>query len=196
MQYLGGKHRQGRRIGAFVNEYRGLGQTYWEPFVGAMGVLRWIRPGIGPVFASDVCGPLIELLRAVQAGWVPPIEDVDEQTYLQARTGEFDGKLTAFYGFGCSYGGKWFGGLARDKAGNAGRGGKARHFAARASQSLVDRMAAAPPEVSFARANYLQGFPALPTGHPAFVYCDPPYATRTQFYWAKKSGFDTDVKRE
>ena len=121
MQYMGGKHRQGKHIGAFVNRWRKPGQVYWEPFVGTMGALCHIESGVGPVYASDFCGPLVALLCAVQGGWIPPAEEITEEQYRWYKGGNGEPRMRAFVGFGCSYGGKWFGGLARDKAGTAGR---------------------------------------------------------------------------
>ena len=182
MQYMGGKHRQGPRIGEFVDRYRRPGQTYWEPFVGAAGSLCRVADGRGPVYASDICAPLVRLLQDVQRGWIPPEDEIDEETYARGKAGLLDARMTAFVGFGCSYGGKWYGGLARDRKGD-------RVFAGEASRLLVRRMATVPSSTAFFCSDYRLRL--SPSHDPLFLYCDPPYSTRTRGHWAKQSGFSS-----
>lgn len=42
MNYMGGKHRQGKNIAKFINDISTESTTYVEPFCGALGVARWV----------------------------------------------------------------------------------------------------------------------------------------------------------
>ena len=54
------------------------------------------------------------MLNAVKHGYDLP-ESVSEQEYKYIREHKDDDPaLAGFVGFGCSFGGKWFGGYARD----------------------------------------------------------------------------------
>lgn len=139
MRYMGGKSRLAGPIAAYINAVRQPGQSYWEPFVGAGWVLARVR-GSGPVYASDNNPYLIELWRALQRGWVPP-ERVTEAEHRKAREGYMTMALTAFIGFGCSFGGTWFGGYARDRQG--------RNYARQSSASLQRKLAAIAPDAHF-----------------------------------------------
>lgn len=60
---------------------------------------------------------LIELLNGVKNGYELP-DYISEEQYKYIREHKDKDKiLTGFVGFGCSFGGKWFGGYARNKTG-------------------------------------------------------------------------------
>src|SRR4051812_38864161 len=113
MQYLGGKHRIAKDIGGIVNRIRG-DRPYWEPFCGALNVTAVL--GANGV-ASDRHAGLINLYRELQQdrSLLDQLEalTVDERLYQEAKTWPDDDALKAFIGFGTSFGGKWFGGWAR-----------------------------------------------------------------------------------
>ena len=55
--------------------------------------------------------------QGLQSGWTPPdVITKEEYKYIREHKDE-NPALTGFVGFGCSFGGKWFGGLARNKRG-------------------------------------------------------------------------------
>ena len=124
MQYNGGKAAVAKDIAKIISECA-YGETYWEPFVGAGNVI--CRPELAHLtrFGSDADTHIIQLLNAVKAGWLPPTE-VSEVDYVKAKL-EGPSALRAFVGYGCSFGGKFFGGYARS-------GG--RNYAANAANSL------------------------------------------------------------
>src|SRR3990167_10829930 len=110
MRYMGGKSRVCKPIAAYINGVVG-DRPYWEPFVGGGWVLQHVKARLR--FASDLHGPLIRMWQALQSGWVPP-SNVSEEEYRRLKADEAaDPALRAFVGFGCSFGGKWFGGYAR-----------------------------------------------------------------------------------
>lgn len=158
MQYLGGKWALRREIATVVNSH---GRPVIEPFCGGLSVTTCVTQR--PLCAFDACEPLITLYRAMQEGWTPPGE-LSEQRYaeLNAKRDPAD-PLTAFAGFGCSWGGKWFGGYARNACG--------RNYAAEARDLLVRKFKTL-GGVRFGHADYREVDP--PAGWT--VYCDPPYA--------------------
>lgn len=108
MQYMGGKTRIAKQIAAVIDQYREPGQLVWDAFCGGLSVSVALSKK-GPVLASDACAPLINLYKAVQDGWDPPTE-VSKETYMAAKLLPDTDPMKAFCGFGCSFGGKWFGG--------------------------------------------------------------------------------------
>ncbi|MCZ2076553.1 MAG: DNA adenine methylase [Bryobacterales bacterium] len=165
VRYLGGKSRLGKKIAAILNPMLEGGAPYYEPFCGACNVAMHIRAGRR--YLSDAHPQLIAMWKAVQNGWVPP-DTVTEADYAAAKRGELPPELTAFIGFGCSFGGKWFGGYAR--------GGEGRSYASNAKNSIA-RRAAALRSAEFRCEDYSRLVP--PQG--SVVYCDPPYASTTGY---------------
>jgi len=74
--------------------------------------------------------------------------------------------MTAFVGIGCSFGGKWFGGMARSGT---------RNYAANAKNSLLQKVPGV-LGVEFIHGEFHQHAPK-----GALVYCDPPYADTTSY---------------
>ena len=175
MRYFGGKSRVGRRIANVVNKVRSVENVslVWEPFCGACGVTQWIDAPV--IWASDACGPLIAMWRAVAAGWEPPI-DVDEALYQKAARGEVAPELQAFIGFGCSFGGKWFGGFARGQQ-HPSRANTRRNYAENARNGVLRKFRRMEGRVRFHHADF---FCVQPPGR-LLIYCDPPFAGTTAF---------------
>lgn len=177
MQYLGGKSRLGKQIAYVINSIRKPGQPYWEPFCGSCWVTIHVRGA--PRYCSDGCYELIEMWKALQRGWRPP-RVVSEKMYYAAKGGEFDPATRAFIGFGCSFGGKWFAGYARDHVCKSRENGYGQETAS-ALQWKIGRL----ERVGFFCADYKDAYhPAL----EALVYCDPPYGS-TEGYKAVKFPF-------
>lgn len=174
MRYLGGKHRFSRVIASILNQYVEGTIAYIEPFCGACNVALHVSHPVR--LLADIHPALITMWKAIQDGWEPPSEvSLDLYTkYKQAQ--DPTDPLTAFIGFGCSFGGKWFGGYARyDKTGNDASGtakslAKKRELLAGARFRCMD----------FASLE-VQG---------ALIYCDPPYKGTTGY--AGTPDFDHD----
>lgn len=168
MRYQGGKSPESRFIGPFLNRIRKPKQPYWEPFVGAGSVLARIT-GEGNHFASDLHPQLIKMWQALQTGWKPPYT-VSEELYAFAKQGHLDPATTAFIGFGCSWGAKWFGGYARHN-------GRGDDFARGSYNSLMQKLRTIPPNTAFFCCDYRKWlYP-----EPMLIYCDPPYKGRIGF---------------
>ena len=173
MRYNGGKHSCAKEIASLMGRYPS-GSTYWEPFVGAANVIT--RPELEKYrrFGSDLDPNITLLLNAVRDGWVPP-EKVNEIEYAGAL-GQPPSALRAFIGYGCSFGGKFFGGFARSGE---------RNYAANAKNSLAKQAPLLAP-VRLVCA----GYDSEPFGRPDIIYCDPPYAGATRC--GSSAGFDSD----
>ena len=170
MRYMGGKSRTAKQIAGFINSIRKPGQTYWEPFVGAGWILERIK-GEGENYASDANEHLIAMWKALQDGWVPP-GHVSEEEYLGIKNnmGNYPPELVAFVGFGCSFGGKWFGGYAR---------GEGRNWAREARDSLLRKMRGiSTTKCNFACSNFIE---SDPPDDNCLIYCDPPYEGKTGY---------------
>lgn len=172
MQYMGGKTRIAKQIAAEIDKVRKPGQLVWDAFCGGLSVSVTLSKN-GPVLASDACLPLISLYKAVQDGWDPPTE-VSKETYDKAINLFDTDPMKAFCGFGCSFGGKWFGGYATDKNGTRNRDGKPSNYALSARKSLIKTKVTA----IFKCIDFLETIPE-PTN--SIIYCDPPYADTTGY---------------
>ena len=166
MRYLGGKARIAQDVAGYLNLVREPDQPYWEPFVGGGWILARINDT--PNFASDKHPALIAMWQALSDGWLPP-SNITPEDYERARNLPDHDPLKAFVGFGCSWGGKWFGGMARGKTG--------RNYAANAAGSLKRKIASM-PATEFFVADFLTAEPPRPH---MLIYCDPPYADTTGY---------------
>lgn len=173
MQYLGGKSRLAPRIAAVLERARG-GRTFVEPFCGALNITAAMEPA-GPRVASDLNPYLYALYTAVRAGWEPP-SVVTEAEYIALRDGPRTvDALTAFVGYACAFGGKWFSGFARHK--------EKRLYSDTGRRAVLKKMARC-REVTFALCSYDR----LAVDRSHLVYCDPPYANTTGYAAVSKSG--------
>jgi len=169
MRYLGGKQRLASKFAHIIGE----GELLIEPFVGGGGSLKALAPNFGEVRASDIHEDLILMWQALQNGWVPP-DSVSEEEYKSIKNCP-PSALRGFIGFGCSWGGKWFGGYARYKDTN---------FAKQSKNSLLKTLPNI-RNVSFSLTPYHLAVP--PRG--SVVYADPPYKGTTGY---AEGGFDHD----
>ncbi len=175
MQYLGGKGKIAKQLAAFIAPAIRKRGVYVEPFVGGASVVSQIECPIRLV--SDANPALITMWKAACSGWRPPtvVTEVDYNR-VKAIQDPCD-PLTAFVGFGCSFGGKWFAGYARNKMGN--------NYAAQAAASIQKKVEKL-KGVRWATGNYLDM--DYPTN--CVIYCDPPYANTTSYSATKVFNHD------
>lgn len=176
MRYLGGKARVGKKITAIINSIPASG--YWEPFVGGGWVIKDVKTR--PAYATDINNYLISLWQSIQRGWLPPGE-ITENMYLEIKNNKenYPKELVAFVGFGCSFGGKWFGGYCRD--------GTGRNYAANAKNSLLSKMRTL-GNVNFDEKDFCTSSENMKGW---VIYCDPPYQNTTRYDF--RSDFRHDV---
>jgi DNA adenine methylase len=166
MRYMGSKNRIAKHILPLMLSERKDEQWWVEPFVGGANMIDKVN---GKRIGNDNHKYLIALLCALQDGWVPPTEisEVDYRAIKDNPDGYPD-CLVGFTGFLCSFGGKWWGGYARDAKGN--------NYAARGSRVLV-RQAENLNGVKFRHGSYLD----LSIPDKSLIYCDPPYEGTTKY---------------
>jgi DNA adenine methylase len=182
VQYLGGKSRLSRWLAAAINPCRRGERVVWDAFCGGLSMSAELCKR-GPVITSDANLALISLYRAVAAGWDPPAM-VTEDEYKRGRVLPDTDPMKAFLGFGCSFGGKWFGGYARSKDPKDGR--SKRGYASQARNGLLEDVGALVAAGGvIVHCNFLEIDPADPEvaddARDLVLYLDPPYAGTTGY---------------
>lgn len=165
VKYLGGKAKLSKYIVQEINQRRLPGQYYVEPFVGAGHVFEKVD---NPRFGFDIDPYIIAYLASVRDGWLPD-PHLDEETYyrVKANPEEYHPAFVAHVKYGCSWGGKPWGGFARS---NTGR--DYANEAYRAAQKQHAKLQGA-----YLRAvNYENIEP-----ENCIIYCDPPYNGTTGY---------------
>lgn len=161
MRYVGGKAKIARRIESVIGS--DLSRPYYEPFVGGGSVFQLLAPRHAEAYASDLHEDLVAMWNGLLFdGWEPPT-DISEARYRELKSSP-PSPDRGFAGFGCSFGGKWFGGYARSGA---------RNYASNMRNGLLKfRTAMYGARVNrFAHRDYREW--DIPPG--AVVYLDPPY---------------------
>jgi DNA adenine methylase len=167
MRYLGGKYRLRSKIGRVINSYPQ--ENYWEPFVGSAWVTTKVNKN--KMFCSDINEYLIEMWNALLKGWIPPNSISEEEYYYIKEHKDENKPLTSFVGFGCSWGGKWFGGYAR---------GESRNWAGEAKRSLQKKVRSllSKNNIKFFVYDFSKSFYNI---SDFIIYCDPPYKGTTGY---------------
>lgn len=192
MWYMGGKFRQRRAIADALRPYIDGDTTYVEPFLGGgwsfAHVIETCRPG--HAIGAGVNGSLVALWERVVAegvDWLPTsLEEVEANYHAYKDAQDMSDPLTAWYGVACSFGGKWYGGVARNKTttGPTGFEGQAKSTEKKAASMRTC------PDLTLLCCSYEEL--EIPDG--AVVYCDPPYSggkSRTKAH--RFDDFDVDA---
>jgi hypothetical protein len=120
MRYMGGKFRQSKAIVQCLRPYFNENTMYVEPFCGGMWSACRVIDELHPksVILNDINKPLMLLWdKCIKDGvdWLPTDSEVVEREYQNYRLVQDENDpLTAWYGIALSFGGKWFGGVARN----------------------------------------------------------------------------------
>ena len=181
MRYQGGKSRIASDIATLISSVSGGGRTtFVSLFCGSCAVESKVT-GFSRTILNDKHKYLTSLLRGVQCGYDLP-ESVSEELYRYTRENkDADPVLTGFVGFGCSFGGKWFGGYARNKENT--------NYALQSKKSLLkDMQTLMQAEIICSDYKYV----AIPQN--AVIYADPPYRNTTTYrgYGYRGEKFNTD----
>ncbi len=177
MMYQGGKSRIAKQIAEVIERERERESnlTFVSLFCGSCSVESKVN-GFDKIICNDKHEYLIELFKGVQNGYELP-ELITEERYKYIREHKDENKiLTGFVGFGCSFGGKWFGGYARNKTNT--------NYALQSKKSLLkdmDNLMTA----QFTCQDYRDVF--IPNN--SIVYADPPYNNTTGY---GKDKFNSD----
>jgi len=169
MKYMGSKIRISKYILPIMLRER-KGMPWVEPFVGGANMIDKVLTGVR--IGSDAHKYLIDLLIAIRDGWIPP-EIVTEEEYKKIKTnpGLYESRLVGFVGFGCSFGGKWWNGYARDRMNSK------TNFARMAKNNLL-KQASSLKGIDFRNCSYDKLI--LPP-EPCLIYCDPPYSKTSKY---------------
>lgn len=174
MRYQGGKSRTAKDIAPILRGGEQSNDTLVSLFCGACNVESKVK-GFNRIICNDNQPYLIALFKALQEGYDLPEVITEEDYYYVKEHKDENPALTGFVGFACSFGGKWFGGYARDKA--------QVNYALRGKRSLATKMKTL-MDAEFTCLDYRDVI--LPDG--CIVYCDPPYNNTTKY---ANGDFDT-----
>lgn len=155
VQYMGGKSRIGKHLASLMAP-KG---PWWEPFSGAWSVTQHLAK-YGRGLTSDVNPHLYVLAMAWRSGWRPQF--VTPDVYREARVASGCSPLRTWCGYAVSFGGKWFGGFAKDQRG--------KYMQAYQVNSMAKKMEAI-YHCDIGCIDFLSASP----GSFETVYCDPPY---------------------
>lgn len=185
MQYMGGKSRIARSIAEIINEIPrrkikdcqasgtnnlnggGGADCFVSLFCGSCAVESKVQ-GFSRKILNDRHQYLIAMLQSVQNGYDLPESITPEQYRYIKNHKDDDPALAGFVGFGCSFGGKWFGGYAKNATDT--------NYAAQSKRSLLKDMATL-QDANFVCGDYRQV--CIPPG--AVIYADPPYTNTTGY---------------
>lgn len=180
MRYLGGKAKIAKKLAAAVRANTDTVKL-WEPFCGGMNATKALVDVGFEVHASDAHPALVALFDGWRRGWRPPAKEaLSKDGHAAAKTLPDADPLKAFYGFGLSFGGLWFGGFTgvegfTPPTPTHPRGMRQHYYAAACSAIDTDARSAA----SVFRASF---FDVPPEPSPGWaIYCDPPYADTTGY---------------
>ena len=177
MRYQGGKSRIANQLATVIERWGGSNQTFVSLFCGSCVVEAKLAPHFDRVICNDKHEYLIEMLKGVQNGYELP-EHISEEEYKYIKSHKDEDKILAgFVGFGCSFGGKFFGGYARNK--------EQTNYALQSKKSLLKDMIYL-PDAEFTCLDYRDV--DIPNG--SIVYADPPYANTTTYQGQK---FDSEA---
>lgn len=193
MRYMGGKFRQSKAIVAELVRRCNGKKKYHEPFCGAMGVAHKALPalhsaGVVAFVLSDVSLPLVNMWKSAVSGkWEPP-DFVSEDMYEKYKEEQDpEDPNTAYIGHACSFGGKWFGGLARHSRGK----GVCDHT----KKSQINQKLSVLTKAGILRVYKPKIVCCSYNGMSisnSLVYLDPPYADRTKAHKHNGSDFNHD----
>ena len=174
MQYMGGKSRISKQIAEVLNSAIDKNKPFVSLFCGSCAIESKVQADVK--ILNDKHPYLIAMWQALQNGWMPPDVVTKEEYYRVKANMDENPALTGFVGFGCSFGGKWWGGYAKDKRGD--------DYCGQAKRGLLKDLAGI-QSATFTCLDYHDV--EIPDG--AVVYCDPPYVNTTGYTVGQ---FDTD----
>lgn len=166
MRYPGSKARYVKTIVGIIQERRDSREVYIEPFIGGANSFVAIAPLFTVACASDGHEDIALMWDAVSKGWLPP-ETVSEELYAELKHAK-PSPLRGFVGYGCSFGGKWFGGYAR---GGFNSDGTPRNHQSESYRAVLKKA----PVIMGKSIQHKSFQEWTSIGADTVVYCDPPY---------------------
>jgi len=177
MQYFGGKVLVSKDLCNFINSEIKENQPFVDLFCGSCNIVSGIEPNRDRI-ANDKHYYLIEMWKKVQSGWDIPINITKEDYYSIKENGKDYEK--GFYGFACSFAGKWWGGWAKSEK-------QPKNYAELSKNSTLRKINSM-KNVKFINKDYYDV--ELPNN--SFIYCDIPYKNSTPYCKKEVGDFDHD----
>ncbi len=170
MKSLGGKNKSiGKKIVDYLENIRKTNQIFLEPFLGGANIASRMS---GERIAHDGNPHLAALWKAVVEGsFIYPTHQITEDEYKEYRKRKDQKEpdpMLAFILQGLSFGGKWAGGIARDKSGK-------RNYQQETERALKKKAL----KLQGVKISYTDYKTLNPYGY--LIYNDPPYADQTQY---------------
>ena len=166
MRYMGGKSCISKQIAEILNSDIDKNTPFVSLFCGSCAIESKVQADVK--ILNDKHPYLIAMWQALQNGWMPPDVVTKEEYYRVKANMDENPALTGFVGFGCSFGGKWWGGYAKDKRGD--------DYCGQAKRGLLKDFLGV-RSATFTCLDYHDV--EIPDG--AVVYCDPPYVNTTGY---------------
>ncbi len=187
MRYMGGKFRQSKAICQVLKPFINKDTVYVEPFCGGMWSATRVMKELNPQKSvlNDINKPLMLLWnKCIEDGcdWLPVKSEEVEREYPKYRILQDENDpLTAWYGIALSFGGKWFGGVARYSKGRKEESYEAER---KSMYNKIDILRTH----THTLINKSYKDMSIPNG--AVVYCDPPYQGRTKAHHFNDFDYD------
>lgn len=175
MRYLGGKSKIAKQIAEIINNSTGGGTTFVSLFCGSCVIESLINAD--KKILNDKHEYLIAMYKALQNGYELPENLTKEEYYNIKANKDNDKALAGFVGFGCSFGGKWFGGYAKNRVG--------RNYCLEAKKHTM-KLWNGIKNAEFVCKDYREV--EIPAN--AIIYADPPYMNTTQYSNSKNFDYN------
>ena len=166
MRYMGGKSRISKQIAEILNLAIDKDTQFVSLFCGSCALESKVQADMK--LLNDKNPYLIAMWQELQTGWMPPDVVTKEEYYRVKANMDENPALTGFVGFGCSFGGKWWGGYAKDKRGD--------DYCGQAKRGLLKDLVGI-QSATFTCLDYHD----VEIQDGAVVYCDPPYVNTTGY---------------
>lgn len=175
MRYQGGKERISKQVAEVLRGGQNESDTFVSLFCGTCSIESKLNC-YSRIICNDIHPYLIAMLKGVRDGYVFPDMVTEEEWKYRREYKDENPVMTGFVGFGCSFGGRFFQGYARDK--------ENRNYAL-ATKNSLERLSPKIQNIEFLCLDYRDV--KLPDG--CVVYCDPPYSGTKEYAGIK---FDSD----
>lgn len=168
VRYCGGKGKCQEIIKIIQDLLPSRGGFFWDCMGGSGKITQGVR--CETRILSDIDPHIVNLLMAIQVGWIPP-DSVSERAYRYWMRQYKEEPLCAdpmvgFCGYGLSFGARFFQGYARSKSGTV-------NFAKTAKAALL-RQKPFMRGVTFLTGDYKKLYKDFDYA-PDVIYCDIPY---------------------
>lgn len=172
MVYMGSKSRIAKEIVPIIQSYIDDNNihNYLEPFCGGCNVIDKVK--CEHKYASDVQPYLIALLKQTQkdTSVFPETITLEEYKSVKDNKEKYPAWYVGLVGFCASFGGRYFGGYARDKQGNRNHSNECIRNLIKQSPNLKD--------IQFTCCDFKNIKPNIKN---FMIYCDIPYKNSTKY---------------